>query len=369
MKQLLSTILLSVTCLSLGAQETLAYNENNQIAQAKSCGCIYACTCDPVPATLIPCNKAYNSPLRFSSCWGVFASGSLLYWSASEQNLELGVLNDYPSTYPVSGEVASFDFRYNLAFNVALGMEFCHDFWSSYLSYTRYKNSINKKISVGQDSMQVIFPNWLLEDATNDNIVAIKGNWYLNLNTLDWCLSRHYYVGQYLTNRPYFGLRAAFITQRLNAKYTPQAFDQQSRLFTSFNEISSWGIGPRVGMDNWWGFCGNYRIFSDVSGGLVYTSYKTKTKQFETTDGENDTLINVKSDPNELKFDLQASIGLGWEDYLSYDRWHVNFSIGYDFLIFFNQNLFRRYLNNSSGQIVNGDLYLQGLTVKLGVDF
>lgn len=373
MKQLFSTLLLSVFCLSLTAKENNVFDQEQLTEQSnKACGCTYACTCDPVPATLIPCNKAYNSPLRFSSCWGVFAGGSLLYWRAAEQNLEMCVLNEFSTQYPIDGKVATFDFTYNLAFNVFLGMEFCHDYWSSYLSYTRYNNSLSKTITT-KDSKPKIFPNWLLEDALSampdQPLIEAKGKWKLNINTIDWFISRHYYVGQYLTSRPYFGLRVAFIDQKLNIKYAPEVKDKHEHLFTSRNGISSWGIGPRVGLDNWWGFCGNYRIFSDVSGGVIFTDYTTKTKQFEILNNVKTTLISVNDDPNELKFDLQASIGLGWEDYLSYDRYHVNLTIGYDFLIFFNQNLFRRYLNNSSGQIVNGDLYLHGLTVKLGVDF
>lgn len=365
MKRIFSLFLFSLS-FSLYAENEVVFNEQELIAQSKTCGCLYACTCDPMPATKIPCTKAFNAPLRFSSCWGYFTSASFIYWRACEQNIELGIFDNYPGDLPVDARTISLDFSYRPSFKVQLGMQFCHDTWNTYLEYTRYHETMKKKEKADPSTMEQIFPLWLYESATNETITALKGRWHISLDTIDWYLARHYYVGQYLTYRSYFGLRGAFIDQRLKVKYTPAS---NTMLFISKNRANSWGVGPRMGLDAWWGFCGNFRVFGDASGGILYTDYKGVTQQVESYKGLDTDLLKIKDNQGELRYDLNLAIGLGWEDYLSYDRWHIDFTIGYDFLIFFNQNIFRRYLTNTNSQILNGDLYLHGLTVKLGLDF
>lgn len=388
-----------------------SFSESELIAQNKPCGCVYACTCEPICETLIPCAKAYNAPLRFASCWGLFIEGSFLYWNGSMQNLELGTTyTNSESAFYYEGKKIGLDFEYNSAFRLALGYQLCHDYWQTYIEYTRYHQTFKGKQNT--DNLQHIFPYWIIDTtAAGNEIYETSGRWHLGLDLIDWYLARQYYVGQYLSFKPFFGLRGLIIEQNFRVKYIPTTTYVS---LNSTNKSSSWGIGPRAGVDTWWAFCGNLRIFGNVSAGLVYQDFykirmqhstveevmmpaplqeegkkkvsakvvpevtaeenpeaptsKEKKATLEPTNLETLTL-NMPDSLQELRYDCSFAIGLGYEDYVFYDRYHFNFSIGYEFNLFLDQNVFSQYQTITDNRPLYGDLFLHGLTVKLSIDY
>jgi|GEM_PF-3073965 len=361
MKRLFFLIFISLFANTVSAQE-----DN----PCKPCGCDTACLCDPILESEFPCLSGFNSPLRYASCYGYFVSASYLYWSANMQSFTLGTMGDNLNNFPGSATVIDFDNTYNSTFQVTGGMQLFCDVWQTFIDYTRYHQTFVKNESVPEDSTQRIFPFWVTPDQT-DVVNSVNGTWKLGLDLIDWYLSRQYYVGQFLVVKPFVGIRGMILDNSLRATYEVQ--NSIDSLISS-NSTKSWGIGPRIGSDTWWTFCGNLRVYARASAGLVFQNFYriTKNNVELTTFGSSSidlSVLKYSEKLNELCYDVQFSLGVGYEDYVSYDRWHYDITIGYDFNRILDQNVFRRFQTVTDNTILYGDLILQGLTVKLALDF
>lgn len=364
MKHLLSLFFILNTCF---LTDLFAFTDQELIAQAnKPCGCLYACCCDPLPETKIPCNKAFNAPLRYASCWGYFVTGSFLYYTADMQNFSLGILdNQIGGDFPLDGEAIHFSTSYDPGFQVSFGIDLGHDNWKTYIEYTRFHKTYNKSVSIGPDSFQEIFPFWVTTEIA-DRVNSTQGQWELGLDLIDWYLARRYYVGQFLTFNTFVGLRGMILDNCFTTTYT---LENRPDVLESENTIRSWGIGPRAGIDTNWTLCGNFKFFANGSFGLIYQDFNKIKKKNTETDTFPLTTLEYKEDLSELCYDVHFSLGLGYDNYLVCDRWHYDLTIGYDFNRFFDQNVLRRYQSIDDNNILYGDLFLHGLTVKLAVDF
>ena len=64
--------------------------------------------------------------------------------------------------------------------------------------------------------------------------------------------------------------------------------------------------------------------------------------------------------------------GFGWETYFDNHNYHSTLMATYGFQIFWNQNMFRNFVDDVSvgkSYVPNGDLYIHGVTGELRLDF
>lgn len=331
--------------------------------------------CPPWPVPVL--NAAYNYPARtMTRCpYDVFFDASFLYWQASQENMELGVLNSTAGVLSsgIDAKVLNMDFGFQPAFKVGLGGNFDYDGWDLHSEYTWFYTTQDTSYSV--DAGEQIFPAFGTANSTgggNDNFSEAESKWKLQMNIVEADLGRWQYVGTKFTVRPNMGVRAAFITQKNTLSYndaiTTNTGDNQNIELNT----NSWGVGPKLGIDsNWVVGCG-FRIFGNAEADILYTRY-TKLNQTEThllTAVKPYTL--TQSSLGYLRTHLDIEMGLGWGTYLDCNNFYLDFTAGYGFQVFFDQNMFRFAPNGTAiGKAVNpmGNLYIQGLTLSARLDF
>ncbi len=314
---------------------------------------------------------AYNAPARIDvkGAWDLYVKGSFIYWNVSEENLELAISDANGVGLPIQGRPINVDFEYKPGFKVSLGANFEHDDWDGCLTYTRLHQTSGVSSSPEQPS-GTLYPLWF-HPSNVETVSQISSKWKLDLDVLDFQLARSYYVGTHLTYRMHFGGRAIWLDQdyNVNAISTIAA----NREVTSTNSSTSWGIGPRAGLETNWILGWGFRLSGNAAADLVYTSYKVKQQQQDDLNPAGVLALDFKDKMNFLRPHNEFQVGLGWGTYLDNNNWHIDLSASYDFHIFWNQNVFRQFIGsgtNAGNSIVSyGDLYMHGLTASARFDF
>ncbi len=347
-------------------------------AQTTNNSCPPKPCCPEMPKTnLMP---AYNAPaaVDLQCSWDVWANGSFIYWQPSGENLEVGVADHETSvttpSNPVNGDVVNMSFGYKPGFKVGLGATFSNDDWDVYSEYT-YLRSKDTTSSSGYTPGQIrslwISPAILLdEDADITAFVDGSATWKANFDFVDASVGRWYYCGKKLTMHPFFGLRGAFIRQSYNTAFTT-ALDITHR---TRDLVHSWAVGPRAGVATNWNVGKGFRFYGNGSTDILYSSYKVGSKQSGATAATASvTELTVSQDDlNLLKSHIDLELGMGWSTDFDCNKWQFDLSAGYDFQIFFDQIMFRRWLDDVDpvkSLASSGNLFLQGLTVSAKLDF
>lgn len=310
--------------------------------------------------------SAYNAPGRIDvkGAWDFFASASFIYWKAMEEGLDVGIQR--PTTLSTgTGHILYTNFKYKPGFQVGLGMNFNHDDWNLMAEYTRLhcKNKKNHSYSTSY-----ILPFWFYTLESAETLTSAKGIWKLRYDIIDLHLGRPYYTGTNLIFKPEFGLRGGWINQNFKAEYTTDA----ALLYYSKSTQHDWLIGPRasLGMDFLLG-C-DFVLFGKTALGLYFQKITNKYKMI---DHDASTIQTTRSQKCFLTPNLELGVGLGWGTYFADNSWHFDVRLGYDFLIYWNQNHMRRLADKSdysdleTTESAAGNLMMHGLTLTVRFDF
>lgn len=348
------------------------FGQNKTVADSKCCPapadkcCPPKKVCEEVKKIQLSC--AYNAPARIEvrGCWDVYASASFTYWQPIQDNMELGVVTTTNADGSTDGIVENFNANFKPGFKVALGMNFDHDSWDTQVQYTWFRGTTSKSRNLDPTvPAEVLLPLWTVP-ASSEQFFAGSEKWKVHMDLLDWELGRSYYVGKKLTFRPFFAVRGAWIRQNLDVNYTAPVF---TNLVSEDKVSRSWAVGPRAGLYTDWMFCDGFRLFGNGAGDILFTRYTT-LRSVETVGIVPATVTQRNLDTVRPHLDLE--LGLGWGSYFDCNNWHIDLSAGYNFQVFFDQNMFRHFdddiatVNSTSP---NGNLYLQGLTITARVDF
>ena len=329
---------------------------------------------DMVKAGQLP--GAYNQSASFmcDDGWDVFVTGDYIWWDwAEDVGTHLGLESKGDDTITALTNLnlspAKIAPGYASGFQVGIGFNMKGmDDWNFYSEYTWYKNS-------GSGSL-----DWEANIASPDIDIDIDFSKSISIkyNNVDFLLQRPFYFGKKLTSNFYTGLKALWISKKLEAEAsgTSSALGLISSDLTGFNadiKISSWALGPKFGMDSNWLLGYGFRMLSNVSISALYTRY-TKSADIERSGSATlfpDTIFSqvipltadidlTESSYGTLRPVLETSLGLGWGSYFCDESFRINLSIGYDFNI---------YWNYISVGVINGGLYLHGLNVQARFDF
>ena len=365
--------------------------------------CCNPCCCEPcdfVP----PCPPdtcAYNAPVEIDIKCGCdfFLTGSFVYFQAKEENLEY--INTFLITYlNESGSGSSGNdieinsgkmcFDYEPAFRVGLGMTFGCDDWAFYAEYFRYHadvgtgsffqvNSNNSDTELEASFLWVPNNNGGSDIVTPEVNTEVTANtkWRLEMDLVDFNLSRRYFVGRCLTFQPHFGLRAGWIDQKYTATYVSVGADgPRTVTFDVESSTESWAIGARAGINTDWKFCGCFFLFGNSAFSILYTDYdkitfeRTHLREQEGTEDLHGTFTIPKRELCYLRPQLDIGLGLGWADYFCCNDWYFDLRAGYEFHTFWNQNMFpKTYKSAFDPLATGGDLYLRGLVITARLDF
>ena len=365
-----SAIAIALTAMPLFAQEVKKKDKNTfekgqQLIQAQ----------------LTP---AYNGPSRIQvrGSWDIFSKASFIYWQLLEENIEVAFSNyTAPSVLPsaststgtAKGNFVEFSSNYKPGFKIGLGLNTDLDHWDFYSEYTwLHTTNITRTAKVLNGTL---LPTWGNPTITGQNVFDIaKEKWLCNFDFVDVELARSYYVGSSLTFRPFFGARAAWIRQQIDATYINLSTSLDSPIVATpgtqntLLRTRSWGLGPRAGLDANWNLGQGARFFGNGFADLLYTNYLVQIKNSFAAKS-----FVSRENPTCLRGHLDLELGFGWGSYFDCSNWHVDLSAAYEFQVFFDQNMFRHFDGGGTMMALStashGNLFAHGLTAEFRFDF
>lgn len=320
--------------------------------------------------------SGYSSP-SMEEPWTVNTSASFLYWSVSQENMELGIVNntDSFSTY-VDGNVVNCDFSYNPGFVVGLGWTLPPNHWDVLFEYTWFRANNHVETSLQTGGLVVLAPFWEVPDPISPVYYFGSEDWKVSFDFVDAITARSYYIGEVLLVRPFFGARAAWIHQQIKAQYLDETTTLTSHNVYVNNGTHSWGVGPRFGLDMKWSLGKGTRLYANWGNDLLYTQYtKLRASQYATTragaDVPGSAFIVRQGDLHHIRYHIDLDLGFGWEMILSKNGCCVDLSAAYTFQCFFHQNMFRKYIDDRflSSIASGGNLDAHGLTATMRFNF
>lgn len=326
---------------------------------------------------------------------GVTIDAYFLYWQAYEDGLEY--LQSINSTLidnthiDIEGRLYDLDFDWNPGVRLDIGYIFPQrQQWELGLGWTHIYSKAHDSCSLSEKSSgeKTLKPIWL-PLILGGFAEKASAHWSACYNTLDFSLSRHYFVGKWLAMKPFIGVRGAWIDQDYRVNYLaghnglPDITENRFKVDQDFS-----GGGLIMGTDLQWFAAKNWSILAKVTGGLVYGHFSVDERVkgvvqfaapvqafaiFET--------LHFKNDLNRVVPTVEAKGGVQWQTFFNDDKFLVSVGLFYDLVYWWNQNQFLNYIvlldesptaNGDSLLIpkrANGGLQYQGISAQARVEF
>lgn len=266
-----------------------------------------------------------------------------LYFQARENGYSYAIVED---------RVTAPDFKSHFGARIQLASEFGCDCWRFRLSFLHYharnRSSISGKVQ----------PLWGHPGTFQGPFVQRADSmWRLHMGFGDLDLGRSWPISSCVTLTPYIGLRFASVRHKADVDYlTFSTFSMKNKF---------WGIGPLIGVETKWLLGGNFSLYAQVSGSLLFGElYVHQDQKWET---------------NALKFfdiftQTRAILGgeLGLEQSILFSCWTLSLRVGGNLYWLPGQNQLPYFTSSEmEGKFVNnlGDLSLTGLSFGLGLEF
>ncbi len=358
----------------------------------KNC-CVKTC-----PATLkAPTMAAYDAPARTDTrcSWDVWVDGSFTYWQPIQDNMEIAVAQTDDNNNRLSGsrgDVIQQSTTYKPGFKVGAGWAAAkHDNWDFASEYTWFRSthktqSNGQSITYGSGLVSLIPGISSALNTVTQLYNTVSSKWHLGMDLADVNMGRWHYVGTDFTIRPYVGARGAWIRQYRNASFiNDSSTGSNSGLVATWNihdTSHSWAVGPEVGFSSKWMIGEGFRFEGDAQFDMLYTRYTkighredgtwVTTGQSPTSDTITVTSFNTRLHEKSLgtvRNHLDLELGIAWGSYFYNNNWYIDLSATYGFQTFFNQNVFRALSGALYQAPTLANLYVQGLTATVRLDF
>lgn len=312
-----------------------------------------------------------------TNCCDFFVTGEFIWWRAQEDNLNFA----FSGVSPTSGVSASRGtvyhpkFKYEPGFKVGVGLKFRHDGWDLYANYTWLRSNNQKKhFSTGTGSNAVLntFEPFAgpAVGVTAPFVSSAHANWNMHFNVLDGELGRNFYISRYLTLRPHFGLKFAWIQQHLNVNYSVSTDEPDFVLLGGSGrdkyKVHDFGVGIRTGLDTSWYFVRHWSIFGDFAFSALINNFKSDRKDtFSSTFVPENTNFNAKvHNDHAVTGVLELGLGLRFDTTFHDDDLLFFLQAGWEEQIWFDYNRFF-----FAEGVPPSNMTLEGLTVKTGIYF
>lgn len=203
-------------------------------------------------------------------------------------------------------------------------------------------------------------------------ITYARSSWDLWFNTIDLELGRNFYVSQWLTLRPFGGLKFTWQDQDWSVNYTADSVSANGSDITAGGTVRStqdhfvWGVGIRTGFDTSWYFADNWNIFANTALSAMWNDYDIDRKDRFSPQSLSYTVTTVRthSDPFQLHAVTEFQLGIMGEWWFYDNDFHFSISAAYEQQVWINYGEFIFLTDREAG-----DLSLQGLTLHARFDF
>lgn len=308
---------------------------------------------------------AYNASARYDvkGSFDVFTELSFIYWQPKEQGTAIALIKPTIDATQAQARIINADFNFTTGFKALFGTSFTNDNWTTWAKYTFLHSKNFKKIRVNENETLTNF--WRTAEDLDD-LTTIFAKWLIYLDILDLSFGRPCYVGTKLTFHPFVGLKGGWITQKLYEQYIDDPGGDPTHYKTTFRS-NSYIIGPRIGLNTNWLLGDGFKFFGNISTSLFYQRFKLRLNE----DQVDDPVLKAKNTEKHINSNLELAVGLGWGCYFFEKRSHFDITLGYEALIFWNQNTLSSFCEELSS-LTNakpGNLTSHGFTITARFDF
>lgn len=324
---------------------------------------------------------------RVSNGADVFITADFIWWKAVQEGtdyattgVEALVLPNPPANQS-RGKERSVGNDWAPGFKVGLGLNMGHDGWDIFAQYTWLRPSNSNSLSTSD------FPNRTVSPTTFIPTIAflfaefdrISAHWDLDFNVIDVELGRNFYLSQFLTMRPFIGLKGTWQDQHMRIRMNApngilvQLFNVTVEGPYKIHErMDNWGIGVRGGFNLGWYMSKEWSIYGDFAWTAMWTDYDDITRKDTLVDPAEVTGFpyinpyNVRTDKHyAVKTILELEIGLRWEIWFYDDNYHFAVQAGWE------EQVWKNWATNFdyfAGEAWN-NLSFHGLNLKFRFDF
>ncbi len=344
----------------------------------------------PMGVTMQPTN-VITPPVgpAVSGCCDFFMTADFIYWRTTYDGMGYalsGIAHPDPvisrpalTSFTGKGFIKFPDFDFQPGFKLGAGLKFAHDGWDLYANYTWLNPGTTKATAKETDEQGMLFSTQADFVIGGPEILRAKNHFRQSFNTLDLELGRNFFLSRFMSLRPYFGLKLSRIHQHQRTNYTPTDLSS-SDAGTTFTittliekrNIKFWGIGIRGGISPVWYFMKGFGLYGNLALSGMWSYYKTLVNsQYDatiatatTTSFQRGTVAqNTIGSSHTITPVIELGLGLTYT-FTCCNDYAFTFSGGWEEQIWIN---FAG--NDFFGNFSNGNMTLQGLTVKAGVEF
>ncbi len=295
---------------------------------------------------------------------------------AQEEGLAFATNITYnPVTSENKGTVENLNFQWDSGFRVGVGYRMAHARWEIFTNWTHFITAADAQVNT---STNYLYPEWattIQPTAPNNLVTYIDARWDLHLNLIDGDLARTFFPVNYLSFRPHFGVRGAWINQDYKTNVSGGK-DGSTTIYADNIKMTNdfRGVGFHAAMDTEWTMFRHWSLFGNIGGSLLYGNFQVRRVEQQSTSAQLalSTTVDILDEFHQAVPTLDITLGLRW-DYTFSQRAALRFQAGWEFNDFFGQNKFEHLLfseNSTYSFIANdADLTTQGLTVSARLDF
>lgn len=248
-------------------------------------------------------------------------------------------------------------------FKIGLGFNTFHDGWRANANYTWFYNKRGYQTPSLAPSISY-YSLW--SDISDGTVGILKYEWNNIFQRIDITVDRTFYIGNYLTFKPWAGIIGAWDDQTFNQIVTPQTGAQYVQ---TIKQTMDWyGAGPYGGFESSYYMIDELAIDFFTGGSINFAAHKTKilnTRAAVSTP----VMSNTKTHLFDIEPMLETYLGLKWDTYGK--DWALSLKAGWELQVWFSHNSFIQAYDTSNYQWYNnfGHYTMQGLTVNGCVNF
>lgn len=301
-----------------------------------------------------------------------FVTADFIWWKPNQE----GTSVSYPgysngTSNAPSGTALYPNFEFQPGFKLGVGTTMRHDGWDLYANWTWFRSEdVNGRHHTKGSETQWTDLSYSNNGTTAPSIWAVQNastRWNMHFNVIDLELGRNFWISKYLTLRPHFGLKTAWIHQNQHVEFDGIGTDAAASLAsTEKAELDFkqhfWGLGLRTGLNTSWHFNRNWSIYGDFALAALWTDYdNSRGDENETTELKT---FRGNTDVHTIEPVLEIGLGLMYQTWWHNDDYQFTVAAGWEEQVWFDHN---QNMNVNARR--QGNFTLQGLTVKFGFEF
>lgn len=313
--------------------------------------------------------------MQYTKSQGPSLMADFLYWYTTEGGQDFAT-NTYNNSHVIHGDTASPVGAWDPGMRWTFSYNLPYDGWDVQSSWTFLFTKGSESMKPDPSRGNRVAPLWDVYNPVGGALTA-HSRWRINYNVLDIYLGRSFFISDFFTLRPFFGLEFGFIYQHTDIIYTGlRNLDARGpSLDSEFKGQQNFvGGGGSFGFSSQWYVTKQCNIYVSGSTSLVWARSKVQEREkvLDST-GFESFVLRVDSLKSPIRTHIQYAMGFMYHYYNEKTMFHIGYGAAWEFSDWINFNDFRKYAGMTEpGKAYidgDGDLQSSGLTLRLRFDF